>query len=197
MEMDGEPVRSIDITDEAASQVADLRSLIMDLDYSRRLAELHPRLPLTVDEPGATEVSYENAVTDADDIRAAVMESAVIAYGRCFASGRSALVKQHRRRIGEFVEQLDPDDRVAHERVIQVRDQHVAHRVDRLMHPVKVARLTTQDGTHVGIGVLAATKVGDGVTLPSIVRLAGKLLPILRDVLDEETHALDSIYRGS
>lgn len=63
-------------------------------------------------------------------VAAALWEAAVVTYGRCFISGRSALGKRSRRRMpSEALDMLGPELRQAHEDVMEMRNQHVGHRV--------------------------------------------------------------------
>ena len=65
-----------------------------------------------------------------DHVRVALYESVVMAYGRCFQSGRGLLKGQGRRRLGEEdLACLTEEERAVHDRAIVDRNHHLAHRV--------------------------------------------------------------------
>lgn len=108
--------------DSAANPLGDLQSLINDLEFvADACDELQTRVPTMTS-------------------RRALWEAAVIAYGRCFSSGGSAVVaKQSRTRIpDELLATLSEADQACHRDIVQLRNQHIGHRVDLRMHKVVV-----------------------------------------------------------
>ncbi|MGO2747757.1 hypothetical protein, partial [Microbacterium sp.] len=70
------------------------------------------------------------ALADDSDMRSALYESALIAYGRCFGNGRSAQGSSRRRTIADHAQQLPHSLREKHDKLIALRNRHVGHRVD-------------------------------------------------------------------
>lgn len=106
----------------------------------------------------------------------ALWSAAIVAYARCFKSGR------RQRMPDDILDKLTADERAAHERTLNERDQHVAHQVSEL-EQVRVALFLGvggEQGRAVGIGVLGATRL-----LPNpreIVELHGLAVKLLREV---------------
>ncbi len=123
-------------------------------------------------------------------VASALWESAVITYGRCFTTGKSALGKRPRRKMPpEALDVLGPDLRKAHEDVVEMRNRHVGHRVGDTSGVRVVAFHEYVGGPPVGVGHLFAHLVlpDDHVELP---KLAHTLLGYLKPLAEEEGRAL-------
>jgi hypothetical protein len=116
-----------------AAQAADLASMAMDLDHVVMACDwLVANLPEDQTTPNAHDAT-ENTIWRC------VWESAVIAYGRCFTSGRGHLGNQKRTRIPpEILEGLPEEQQTLHEAIITERNQHVGHRVDPMAQQARI-----------------------------------------------------------
>lgn len=176
--------------------IADLTTAVSDLEYAQRLSLIQLGPEVRVTEMILSEhPSGPSESSPADDVHAALLEAAVMAYSRSFSSGRSALVKGPRRRLQEFVDGLSSADRAAHDEVMHMRDQHVAHRVDRTLTQTIVAKMTTAEGEYFGVMPLLVTQTGRQLTMEQVGRLTDQLLPVVRSVLQQELIALNRAVR--
>jgi len=157
-----------------AADYADLVSMIDDLG---RVIQTSDALSAYAEE--------ENAV-----VEAALWESAVITYGRCFTSGKSAIGKRSRRKMPtEALDTLSPELREAHEQVMELRNRHVGHRVGEAGAVRVVAVHEYIGGPPLGVGCLRVHMIlpDNHVDLP---RLAHSLLSYLQPLADREADAV-------
>lgn len=103
------------LSGDTPSFIADLRSVETDLRYAARLF---------------TRVADTEPDADAD-ARQAFYDAGAIAYRRGFTTGRSPVTKgQSRVKVPEeIINALDSEGRLAHERVLERANTHIAHRV--------------------------------------------------------------------
>ncbi len=161
------------VSGDDAAEYADLVSMISDLE---RVIELSHALRRQVAQDKVT--------------ASALWESAVIAYGRCFTNGRSALGKRHRRKMpSEALKVFGPDLRRAHDEVMELRNQHVGHRVGEASAVRVIAFHEYVGGPPVGVGHLQLHMVlpDSHVELP---KLAHSLLGYLKPLAERELQAL-------
>ena len=125
----GRVARQTPLTGRVASELSDLRSMSLDLDRVVRLCDRF------------------DAIDEADELLAsAVREAAVIAYGRCFNTGRPSMGKGPRRRMPtKALDDLAPELRALHDEVLADRNQHVGHRVSRDAERITVVALSEPD----------------------------------------------------
>jgi len=157
-----------------AADYADLVSMIGDLS---RVTEMSDALSAYAKE-------------DSGVVSAALWESAVITYGRCFTSGKSAIGKRSRRKMPkEALDSLSPELRKAHEQVMELRNRHVGHRVGEAGAVRVVAVHEYIGGPPVGIGYLHVHMIlpDNHVELP---KLAHSLLSYLQPLADREADAV-------
>jgi hypothetical protein len=103
------------LSGDAPSFIGDLRSVETDLRYAARLF---------------ARVAQTDPDADAD-ARQAFYDAGAIAYRRGFTTGRSLVTKgQSRVKVPEeIIDALDSEGRLAHERVLERANTHIAHRV--------------------------------------------------------------------
>jgi hypothetical protein len=164
-------------TGEAAASVADLRSMVDDLEHVVHLCDLRDTM--------------EHQLA-----RQACWESAVITYGRCFTSGKSHGGKRRGRSqvARDLVEELPELLAAVHRDVLEERDKHVAHRVNDA-EVVKIATMLNESGAPVGMTVLKARRQGppDSTGLRSLAAYVRDHLAVR---LQEEWQALSSGLLG-
>lgn len=124
-------------------------------------------------------------------LQRALWESAVIAYGRCFVSGKGYLRPgAARTKVPEnFLDALDEDERRMHREVLEERNQHVGHRVG-LQEQAKVILILNPppgDRAVAGVAVFGVRLLArTGEDLATAERVATKL----GERLGAESHAL-------
>lgn len=185
---------SVSIEGGSAMVLADLVSIRHDLGFVKQLCvELRPML-------GAPEPPIACP---------AFWEAAVIAYGRCFRSGRPHLSSRKgvaRTRLDDWIRYLDADDVAAHERMMALRDQHVGHRVSNLEQVAVTLYLNPDPDQRavVGLGHLlmhhVVPEAQDVGRLEEMVdRLAAGVdenIQVLREeIVQEAGTRLDELYR--
>lgn len=104
----------LDVSLEAAPKLADLASLFGDLLVADMVAH-HVNAP----EIQAPKLIY---------LRRACWEGAIIAYGRCFGSGKGATGKS-RVRLDEFLVHLTSEQRTCHDTIMRLRNKRIGHHV--------------------------------------------------------------------
>lgn len=67
---------------------------------------------------------------DNDQLRQALWESLVVTYGRAFIGGKGHSGQTRYRLPPDFLEAMTKEQRAIHEELLDVRNRHVAHRVD-------------------------------------------------------------------
>ena len=148
------------IDDESAQELADLASIWADLLLVQMC--LHHRKSLT---GKAMEQIF---------VKRALWEQAVVAYARCFNTGRGRpLPHQLREQIGE-------DSLQVHDEIIRWRDKHVAHRVDQQLQRTHVS-LTYPGGQNRAQSVRVRVEQPTG---PEDERLADALLTLAERLKD-------------
>lgn len=111
-----------------ASDIADLTSTLIDMQSARRFAELYLRQPpFPAGDPRG-------------EIRQALWTASVISYRRFSAKAKSTH-KKGRPRLGlatNWTQLLPPELRAAHQKIDEIANRHIAHRVNRDMQEVVV-----------------------------------------------------------
>jgi hypothetical protein len=110
----------------AAGQIADLQSLLGDIQFARDCAQHYVDLP-----------------PDADLVRRALWTASCIAYRRVFTSGKGHLnPKNPRLRPNQnFTAALTTEQLKAHDEVLAIANKHIAHRVGELEQVMVLALL--------------------------------------------------------
>lgn len=67
--------------------------------------------------------------------RRAMWDGAVVAYCRCFKTGRQRAL------LGKMLDSLNPSQRARHDEAMHWRDKHIAHRVDKKLETVMVVAI--------------------------------------------------------
>lgn len=126
---------------ESATVLKSLVGVVADLHFVARASEL--LLKVWDDDEGGVLVR-------------GLWSSALIAYGRCFKSGRRLRVPI------DALDVLTDDERAIHESVLRERDKHVAHQVNELER-TQASVLIESDGQKyrvAGVVVLMAKQIG-------------------------------------
>ena len=111
-----------------ASDIADLTSVLIDMQSARRYAELYLRqVHFSADDPRG-------------EIKQALWVASVISYRRIIARSKSSHVKG-RPRLGldeNWTRSLSPELLASHNRIDEIANRHVAHRVNKDMQMIAV-----------------------------------------------------------
>lgn len=174
----GEAAIAVWIESPAAAEIADL--LIMHKDLGDTVERAEALLAFSGDAAGH-EVG-------------ALYESMLIAYGRCFGTGRSAQGGQSRRRIQHLVEELPTELRQAHDEALTLRDRWIAHRVDG-QEGAKVIGVFSQAGAFLHLSPFVSTLSGDSKVARALKPLAEHLGDAVLLLIEQETSALEQEFR--
>lgn len=135
----------------AATQIADLQSLMLDMQSARQCADAYMRW-------------YDRTGPDADVVKPALWKACCISYRRIFAKGKGHLNPQTPRLKFKdgWTSALTPDQLAAHESVLDMADKHIAHRVSDLEQVVVAALLTPPPMPRevVGVGTMVVHWAG-------------------------------------
>ena len=168
-----EPV--VEIRTPGASRAADLASIVADL--KRVIARCN----------------LIAADTHSDDVNEALWESAVIAYGRCFSSGRATYGEAHQRRriTDEDLVVLDEVDLETHRLMRDERNKCVGHR-DTGGEFVQALAFGEASNPQVasGVGLSVTARRGPNQKMRRLGDVARKLHHHLEAKLTEELGAL-------
>lgn len=182
------PLPQFAVNSPNSAIVADLTSIAHDLSF----------VVAAIDELAGIENSTHPNV----NVRvSALWQAATIAYRRCFAKGKAhAGKKQTRFRIpDEWIDSLDAELADYHRKMINLADQHVAHRVNEAQQARVLVQLAPpgQPRAVVGLGVLymSLQLPNDFVTLGP--RLAMELLAIVQQNLDRGCEAILNTARSA
>lgn len=116
----------LDLEGPLSTELADLITLQRDLEFARSC--MHALNDLAAVRPSLTTDALKNALQHAISAEA---EAAYISYGRCFGRGRSAGDPGRRVEIPEdFMNGLTEEERATHELALELRNLHVAHRIN-------------------------------------------------------------------
>lgn len=132
--------REISLGGVDAVRLADLASAWGDLLYVRQVLHSRSEIPVAPVHLFA---------------RRALWEAAVVAYGRCWNSGRRAKLPP------ELLADLSPEQRALHSHVLGVRNKHVAHRVEQAFERTDVSAVF-RNSTNVvrGVRIRVSTSIG-------------------------------------
>jgi hypothetical protein len=154
---------------EEAADVADLVTHVLDLQH---VIECCERVDDFTDEADPTHL-----------LRRCLWESAVVTYGRCFNSGRSAGRRQGRLKIPAVIlDTMSVAEREVHGLLLEERNGHVAHRVNDLVQ-VKVYGVLNappNEPALAGMGQMTAHRVTPDDLPPRVAVLAGRLAAALQ-----------------
>jgi hypothetical protein len=167
-----------------AAEWADLESIKQDLQFVSAAAA---RLDLIGDE-------------DTDSIvRRALWASAVVAYRRCFTSGRGyGLMNRQRLKIPKStIDLLDAELQATSAAAREMADRHVAHRVKEEWSQSPVHLLFDESNpdapTYVGLTILSAVLIGPAAEEPPRLRaLADQLIVVIESMAADKQAALAS-----
>lgn len=114
----------------SAGQIADLQSLLGDIQFARDCAQ-----------------HYLDSPPDADLVRQALWTASCIAYRRVFTSGKGHLNPQtpRLRPNQNFTAALTTEQLKAHDEVLAIANKHIAHRVGELVQVVVLALKSVAD----------------------------------------------------
>ena len=147
-----------------AGEYADLLSIQQDLAFASQSARKFCVLDQAEDGDGV--------------LRRALWGAAVVAYRRCFTSGRGhGLIKRKRLVVPqEAIDLLSPNLQEVHQLAMKEANEHVAHRVDDELSQMPISLLFRNDDSGVavlaGIALLGAIYIGP---LPERSKLLGDL----------------------
>ena len=143
----------VGLTGPAAGLIADLNSISRDLYFAGVAASRY------ADAAADDDVSADDQV-----IRQALWNAAAISYRRAFGTGRGLIAEKGSRvRLDDrFVATLSEDHRLVHRQVLEMANQHVAHRVGEHEGAAVVAvlALPPADREIVAVGTLSVHMVG-------------------------------------
>jgi hypothetical protein len=170
-------MQAVEVPDKSVSRLSgelgDLLSLHQDLAFVRetasRVAQLDP-----IDPPDPV-------------LLRALWGSAVVAYRRCFTSGRGhGRVKRTRLKVtDELVEALEPELYETHKMALDTANQHVAHRVSdfsQVSISLLMENLPSGPPRIIGIGILSAFLLGpEPGQATNLAKIAGRLEATMAD----------------
>lgn len=136
----------IRIKGETPEKLLDILSLEHDFHAARATCDLF--------------LETENTPSN-DGLRHALWESLVVTYGRAFQSGKGDSGKSRYRLPPEFLKHLSESQQALHEQDLQVRNQHVAHRVDDREVGIVYIRVTKDRSRAVPFVKLASQSAAD------------------------------------
>jgi hypothetical protein len=154
---DGSIFLQLALRGTSAGQLADLESLIADIQFARDCA-----------------ATYLQRNSDTDLVRRALWTSACVAYRRVFTKGKGHLSPQTPRpRPNEnFTKALTADQLAAHNEVLEIANRHVAHRVGELEKANVLALLNPPPKPRSVVGVA-----------PYLVHQAAPLNPVIESFI--------------
>ncbi len=162
---DGQPLPTTPLTDKQAVDLADLRSMASDLDRVLRYCDELDRF----DE-------HQEPV-----VRTAIAEAAVMTYGRCHISGKSSAHRRTRRVCPKtLIDDLPPELREAHERVMELRNREVGHKVGAGEHCAVLAVQHQPSGPVVQVATMLTSFLFDRVE--GLRELATEVLQRVREL---------------
>jgi hypothetical protein len=174
---------------DVPSQLADLRSLEADFTLARKSAALW------IDADKLLHGGDEESVKV---VRRALWTSAVIAYRRGFTTGKAHLAPKGRpRRLkvpDHWKELLNPQQLEAHEEVLQLANQHIAHRVDEREH-MTVSAILTPPPMPRAIAGFAVLSLDRSEPQHDLVERLGQLCTILIKILSDRSEQLFDAFK--
>lgn len=176
----------VSFSGELPSQLADLRSLIDDFQFAKSCAAAYLNLGLVrMDDESRKVVSR------------GLWVSAAISYRRGFATGKAQLVPQASRlKIPpSWLESLVPEYRQAHEAILEMANQHIAHHTGKHEHYQAVAMLMPPPLPRAlgGVGVIHVGLASPG---DERVRQLGGLCNSLIDGLEKRFQELTNEFEA-
>lgn len=175
VEIAGRRFRLVDVDNCAARRLIDLHSILNDLHRVVTRCEL-------MDDPNMS-----------NDVRDAVWESVVIAYGRCFTAGRSLKGLDRRRIPNHAVESLGQTSVETHELLMRERNRNVAHRDDQVGEFGVVTRFQERELNGVTGVAIRLQKRADPYVEPEAAKtLALALIDHFTPMENRERHRLQA-----
>lgn len=119
---------AVPLSGPTASDIADLTSVLIDMQSARRYAELYLRQEhFSADDPRG-------------EIKQALWVASVISYRRIIARSKSSHTRgRPRLGLGErWTQKLSPELHASHDKIDEIANRHVAHRVDSDMQQIVV-----------------------------------------------------------
>lgn len=136
----------------ASGVIADLQSMVFDLDHVVRACD---RLISSgfADVATYTPESDEELERDRGLLAMALWESAVVSFGRCFATGTGFGAQQRTPIPQDILDELTDEQRAVLKQAKATRNMHVAHRVDDSQRATVVLLLNAPPNPPRAVGV--------------------------------------------
>lgn len=173
--------------DELSSKLADLRSLEADFTLARTYAEAHIN---TVKLSGADDEGTKVA-------RQSLWTSALVSYRRGFTTGKAHIAPgSPRLKVpDDWKERLTKEQFEAHEAILKIANQHVAHRVGEQEHTTVMALLNPRPMPRKLIG-LAVLTMDRSEPLVDLVARLGEVCTVLIEVLNEQINQVSDDFEN-
>lgn len=180
----GQALIQVSFSGPLPSELADITSLLEDFTFAKDCAAAYLNLKnLSIDDPSRKVVGQ------------ALWTAAVIAYRRGFTKGKAQLVPQASRlKIpGDFYDQLKPEYRQAHDEILAIGNQQMAHYTGAQDNRSVVALLMPPPQPRAVFGT-AVMNIGLGTPLDERVRQLGSLCLNLIDNLAKRLGKLNADF---
>lgn len=173
--------------DELSSKLADLRSLEADFTLARTYAEAYVN---TINTSGAEDEGTKV-------VRRSLWTSALISYRRGFTTGKAHVApRSPRLKVpDDWKERLTREQFEAHEAILKIANQHVAHRVGEQEHVTVMALLNPLPMPRKLIG-LAVLTMDRSEPLVDLVARLGELCTVLIEVLKEQINRVSDEFES-
>lgn len=182
--LDGEESPEIELHGDVARELADFVAMRMDLEAVMNFCDMREQLAARPDD------SVDMMMADL-----ALWEASVVAYGRSFMEGKSALGRVSRTPYPrDVIDNLSEKHRAVHDKTIEHRRRHVGHRVNDWLQ-VKVTAVLAPE-THAERGRFEVAEklvtVVDGAQVAAQLR---EVATILRDALVVRIQELERLLK--
>lgn len=173
---EGNPLYQMSLRGAEATSLADLTSIHGDLASAHKYCEML------------------GALDAGDELATPIFEALIVTYARPFVSGRSAAGKGARRKVGELISMLSDQQRQHHARALQLRNQHVGHRVSDDAQSFVLASFNLK-GEFLGISMFSTSLGSEGPTIESLHEITRILLEAVEVNIAAEQSALEDFCR--
>jgi hypothetical protein len=186
------PLPQVGLSGPLAGALADLVSLNRDVSFARDCAMTYANNV----KAGALSSNDPNAKF----LCQAVWSAGAISYRRAFTSGKAHLVKQGSRlkMNDQWKDILDPDMLAAHDTVLEMANQHIAHRVGEHEGVRILGVLSPPPGPRavVGVGEMLAYMTGHHEVAERLAEVCTILLELIGQEKERLTGILLEQLRG-
>jgi hypothetical protein len=183
----------VQFTGDLPSQIANLKSLMIDFRSARDWARQHLSKRKFEERKASKKGNEQFAATNLE----ALWCAAAIAYRRPFAKGTGFLAPQSRRNkvLSDWRDLLTPEQKTAHDKIFELTSQHVAHRNAGDLHQMQVIAYLHPDGKTgvAGMGIVASNQTGPG---PEIMQQLIDLCEFLIEIVEKRCHELCDIFEN-